>query len=144
MSKLFTGYNFRIFPRAAKPNGCYSANLHSKMKPNVSPRTPQSCSSPPLIPKPTSQRFHATLISFCSAGICVRCDTSSVYMHHKFVLVDGRRLITGSLNWTTTAVQSNLENVIVTQERDLVQPFVVEFQRLWVANDPERRCCTSR
>lgn len=89
---------------------------------------------------PTSQRFLLTLVSVCSTGICVRCDTGSVYMHHKFVLVDGRRLITGSLNWTMTAVQGNLENVIVTEERDLVRPFVVEFQRLWVCNDPERRC----
>ncbi|XP_034044977.1 mitochondrial cardiolipin hydrolase [Thalassophryne amazonica] len=72
------------------------------------------------------------------AGICVRCDRSSVHMHHKFALVDGRRLITGSLNWTLTGVQSNMENVIVTEEPDLVQPFVREFQRLWIDSEPKR------
>lgn len=59
-------------------------------------------------------------------------------MHHKFAVVDGQRLITGSLNWTLTAVQSNLENILITEERDLVQPFIEEFHRLWMYNDPER------
>ncbi|XP_034394751.1 mitochondrial cardiolipin hydrolase [Cyclopterus lumpus] len=72
------------------------------------------------------------------AGICVRCDATSVHMHHKFALVDGRRLITGSLNWTLTAVQSNTENVVVTEEPDLVRPFAEEFHRLWERNDPAR------
>ncbi|KAF3687546.1 Mitochondrial cardiolipin hydrolase [Channa argus] len=72
------------------------------------------------------------------AGICVRCDVGSVYMHHKFAVMDGRLLITGSLNWTLTAVQSNTENIVVTEEPDLVQPFIKEFHRLWVHNDPAR------
>ncbi|XP_049326097.1 mitochondrial cardiolipin hydrolase [Astyanax mexicanus] len=71
------------------------------------------------------------------AGICVRHELSKVvHMHHKFALVDGRKLITGSLNWTATAVQSNKENVIVTEEPELVQPYRDEFSRLWEANDP--------
>nr|XP_019939902.1 PREDICTED: mitochondrial cardiolipin hydrolase [Paralichthys olivaceus] len=72
------------------------------------------------------------------AGICVRCDVASVYMHHKFAVVDGRLLITGSLNWTLTAVQSNMENVLITEEPDLVRPFIREFRRLWAVNDPAR------
>ncbi|XP_047434950.1 mitochondrial cardiolipin hydrolase isoform X2 [Mugil cephalus] len=72
------------------------------------------------------------------AGICVRCDVGSVYMHHKFAVVDNRLLITGSLNWTLTAVQSNMENILITEEPDLVLPFIEEFQRLWMHNDPAR------
>ncbi|XP_068583458.1 mitochondrial cardiolipin hydrolase [Cebidichthys violaceus] len=72
------------------------------------------------------------------AGICARYDASSVHMHHKFALVDGRLLVTGSLNWTQTAVQSNMENVLVTEEPDLVRPFIEEFHRLWESNDPAR------
>ncbi|XP_041642190.1 mitochondrial cardiolipin hydrolase [Cheilinus undulatus] len=70
------------------------------------------------------------------AGICVRCDVGSVYMHHKFAVVDGRLLITGSLNWTLQAVQGNMENIIITDEPDLLHPFIKEFNRLWVLNDP--------
>ncbi|XP_049427045.1 mitochondrial cardiolipin hydrolase [Epinephelus fuscoguttatus] len=69
------------------------------------------------------------------AGICVRCDVGSDYMHHKFAVVDGRLLITGSLNWTLTAVQSNMENILITEEPDLVRPFMEEFHKLWGQND---------
>ncbi|XP_021179773.1 mitochondrial cardiolipin hydrolase isoform X1 [Fundulus heteroclitus] len=72
------------------------------------------------------------------AGICVRCDSGSVHMHHKFAVVDGRLLITGSLNWTLQAVQSNRENILITDEAELVQPFIEEFHRLWALNDPAR------
>ncbi|XP_051940656.1 mitochondrial cardiolipin hydrolase [Hippocampus zosterae] len=72
------------------------------------------------------------------AGICVRNVGRYVHMHHKFALVDGRRLITGSLNWTLAAVQCNSENVLVTEEPRLVQPFVREFCRLWADNDPSQ------
>ncbi|KAM9363668.1 mitochondrial cardiolipin hydrolase [Symphorus nematophorus] len=77
------------------------------------------------------------------AGICVRCDMGSMYMHHKFAVVDGRLLITGSLNWTLTAVQGNMENILVTEEPDLVQPFIKEFHRLWARNDPARQRCSN-
>ncbi|XP_007551691.1 mitochondrial cardiolipin hydrolase [Poecilia latipinna] len=70
------------------------------------------------------------------AGVCVRCDAGSVHMHHKFAVVDGRLLITGSLNWTLTAVQSNMENIIITEEAELVQPFIKEFNQIWALNDP--------
>uniref|UniRef100_M4ASG3 Mitochondrial cardiolipin hydrolase n=3 Tax=Xiphophorus TaxID=8082 RepID=M4ASG3_XIPMA len=72
------------------------------------------------------------------AGVCVRCDAGSVHMHHKFAVVDGRQLITGSLNWTLTAVQSNMENIIITEEAELVQPFIKEFNQIWALNDPAR------
>ncbi|XP_008315786.1 mitochondrial cardiolipin hydrolase [Cynoglossus semilaevis] len=70
------------------------------------------------------------------AGICVRCGVKTVYMHHKFVVIDGRLLINGSLNWTVTAVQSNMENVLITEVPKLVQPFIKEFHRLWEQSDP--------
>ncbi|KAJ8363410.1 hypothetical protein SKAU_G00122410 [Synaphobranchus kaupii] len=73
-----------------------------------------------------------------NAGICVRHEMGSVYMHHKFAVIDGRRLITGSLNWTLAAIQSNKENILVTEEPDLVLPFTREFQLLWDSNDPAR------
>ncbi|KAG9329428.1 hypothetical protein JZ751_005318 [Albula glossodonta] len=73
-----------------------------------------------------------------NAGISVRHEMGAVHMHHKFAVVDSRLLITGSLNWTLTAIQSNKENILVTEEPDLVFPFVREFQQLWDSNDPAR------
>ncbi|XP_068178757.1 mitochondrial cardiolipin hydrolase [Antennarius striatus] len=70
------------------------------------------------------------------AGICVRCHKGSETMHHKFAVLDGRLLVTGSLNWTLTAVQINRENILISEEPDLVQPYIQEFQKLWTQNDP--------
>lgn len=78
------------------------------------------------------------------AGIQVR-HNSSFYMHHKFVVIDCKCLVTGSLNWTNQALHGNNENVIVTTSEDLVQPFDREFEYLWDLYDPQKpeRCCTT-
>ncbi|KAJ7417958.1 hypothetical protein BTVI_30867 [Pitangus sulphuratus] len=57
-------------------------------------------------------------------------------MHHKFAIVDRRVLITGSLNWTTQAIQSNRENVLVVDDAACVKPFLDEFERIWEEYNP--------
>ncbi|XP_035155105.2 mitochondrial cardiolipin hydrolase isoform X3 [Callithrix jacchus] len=52
------------------------------------------------------------------AGIQVRHDQDLGYMHHKFAIVDRRVLITGSLNWTTQAIQNNRENVLIMEDNE--------------------------
>ncbi len=70
------------------------------------------------------------------AGIQVRTDNSSFFMHHKFVVVDNKMLINGSLNWTLQGVCGNQENVLITSNSDLVQPFVKQFEHLWELYNP--------
>ncbi|KAJ7403981.1 Mitochondrial cardiolipin hydrolase [Willisornis vidua] len=69
-------------------------------------------------------------------GIQVRHDQHSGYMHHKFAIVDRRMLITGSLNWTSQAIQSNRENVLVVDDAECVKPFLEEFERMWEEYNP--------
>lgn len=57
-------------------------------------------------------------------------------MHHKFAIVDRRMVITGSLNWTTQAIQNNLENVLVLEDAEYVKPFLEEFERIWEQYNP--------
>jgi len=52
-------------------------------------------------------------------------------MHHKFVIIDNNILISGSINWTKSAFFGNFENVLVTNESAIVQPFINEFERIW-------------
>jgi len=66
-----------------------------------------------------------------AAGIPVRFDDAPSHMHHKYAVIDGRVLLTGSFNWTRSASERNQENVIVTDDPRLVAPFVTEFERLW-------------
>ena len=65
------------------------------------------------------------------AGIPVRVDHSQYHMHHKFALFDGRQLANGSFNWTRTATEYNDENLVVSNDRNLVRSFSQQFERLW-------------
>lgn len=52
-------------------------------------------------------------------------------MHHKFCVLDGRDVLTGSYNWTNRAAQSNEENLVLTTgDPELAQHFLREFRRL--------------
>ena len=66
-------------------------------------------------------------------GITVRVDRSPFHMHHKFAILDGATLLTGSYNWTRGAARDNEENLIVTSEPRLVSPFLSTFEHLWAA-----------
>ena len=66
-----------------------------------------------------------------SAGIAVVVDDSEVPMHHKFAVIDGSVVVTGSYNWTRSAAEANAENLVVTDDPRLVRAFEAEFARLW-------------
>jgi cardiolipin hydrolase len=68
---------------------------------------------------------------FERAGIPLRVDRSPFHMHHKFAVVDGESLLTGSYNWTRGAARDNEENLIITNELGLVASFRKTFDRLW-------------
>lgn len=94
-----------------------------------------------LQPKPLCDSVQLKRIRFVPAvqlpsGIQVRHDQEGGYMHHKFAIVDGRTLITGSLNWTTQAIQNNRENVLVLEDAEYVKPFLEEFERIWEEYNP--------
>ncbi|MCS6936487.1 MAG: phospholipase D family protein [Candidatus Bipolaricaulota bacterium] len=65
------------------------------------------------------------------AGIPVKEFADSGIMHHKFAVVDGEKLLTGSYNWTTAAQTRNEENLLIIESVELAQAFLREFQRLW-------------
>ena len=69
----------------------------------------------------------------CEAGVRVlsRKQSGCGYMHHKFALVDSRVVITGSFNWTRQEIYNNNDNVIISSNKKLVEPYVAEFERLW-------------
>ena len=81
---------------------------------------------------------------FQSEGIQVRHDKTSFYMHHKFVIVDGSVLITGSFNWTRQAVMGNRENVLVTNNPEIVGPYLAEYEKLWKSYKPVKTITQKR
>ncbi|KAJ8679201.1 hypothetical protein QAD02_014988 [Eretmocerus hayati] len=67
------------------------------------------------------------------AGLRVRSKKfeHTILMHHKFVVIDGKVLITGSANWTGQAFFGNFENVIITNQKEIVRGYSQEFESLW-------------
>jgi mitochondrial cardiolipin hydrolase len=71
-------------------------------------------------------------INYLSAlGIPIKTDTTPNHMHHKFMVVDDRALLTGSYNWTRSAALYNHENVLFTTEGRVIRSYLKEFSQLW-------------
>jgi len=58
-------------------------------------------------------------------------ESVSRHMHHKFAIVDGTTLLTGSFNYTFSASFANCENVLITDDTYHVRKYELEFERLW-------------
>ena len=65
------------------------------------------------------------------AKIEIRTDNTKNHMHHKFAIIDNELLISGSYNWTRSAAMYNHENIIVSNSKELMQDFLVQFDKLW-------------
>lgn len=57
-------------------------------------------------------------------------------MHHKFCIIDFKKVITGSFNWTVKASFNN-ENISVIEQRDQAEKYAEEFIKL-IANLPRK------
>lgn len=64
-------------------------------------------------------------------GIEIKIDDTDYHMHHKFMVVDGHTVLTGSYNWTRSAAQFNHENIISLTDRNVSEKFTQEFNQLW-------------
>lgn len=71
------------------------------------------------------------------SGIAVMFDVRHRILHHKFMVVDGEVLITGSQNWTKSAETANAENtLIIANSPVLAGRYRNEFYRLWELAEP--------
>ena len=70
---------------------------------------------------------------FAQKGIPVKVDLTDDHMHHKFMIVDNEVLITGSYNWTRSAMEHNHENILLTREPEVIKSYSKEFEQLWKA-----------
>lgn len=72
------------------------------------------------------------------AGIAKKVKKQEYFkmlMHHKFIIIDNNKIILGSLNWTISGVRNNWENLFISNDCKIVDPFRDEFHRLWAQFD---------
>lgn len=51
-------------------------------------------------------------------------------LHHKFAILDGQTVLTGSYNWTTSGLRSNDENLLVIHSPEAAADYALEMARL--------------
>jgi len=78
------------------------------------------------------KRMRSALRRLRSKG--VMCSGIRVHgralMHHKFVVIDGLRVLTGSFNFTYTAARKNYENLVLIESPMLARVFSEEFESI--------------
>lgn len=67
---------------------------------------------------------------FITAGGKLFVGNSRHLMHNKFCIIDNKYLVNGSYNWTIKAEKSNFENVVLTDNLNLVSDFNLYFEFL--------------
>lgn len=78
--------------------------------------------------------------SLRAAGIPVRHDGNRTrLLHHKFAVIDGSVLLTGSFNWTRSAVLQNDENVLVLRDAGVARTYERHFEEMWARYEASGR-----
>jgi len=79
-----------------------------------------------------------TAVTFlANQGIPVRLNSQYAAHHHKFMVIDGKHVETGSFNYSAAAVDKNAENVLVLWDvPELAALYAAEWQRLWNEAEP--------
>jgi phosphatidylserine/phosphatidylglycerophosphate/cardiolipin synthase-like enzyme len=86
--------------------------------------------------KANERKYSATTF-LANKGIPVRLNGQYAIHHHKFMVIDGRHVETGSFNYSQAAVKSNAENALLLWNVPaLAVRYRTEWQRLWAESQP--------
>lgn len=68
---------------------------------------------------------------FRCAGVPVRQDGNGSFLHDKIIIIDNTIVVTGSLNYSSNADESNEENVVILDNPEIAALYLQEFEKLW-------------
>jgi len=60
-------------------------------------------------------------------GVLVLVDSAHAIAHSKVIVIDGEVVITGSYNFSKSAEERNLENLLVIRDRTLAAPYMANW-----------------
>ena len=90
-----------------------------------------------------SETEYSEMRSLYCADVPVRQDGNPGTFHHKVIVIDDQMIVTGSLNFSDNADESNDENVLLISNSDIAAQYIQEFERRWVeAVDPDAAAMT--
>lgn len=73
----------------------------------------------------------ALIQSMIAAGIPIKGDNRTALMHHKFMVIDGAELLTGSLNLTYGSLYRDNNNSLKISSPQLAANYQTEFDRMF-------------
>jgi phosphatidylserine/phosphatidylglycerophosphate/cardiolipin synthase-like enzyme len=87
-----------------------------------------------------SETEYSEMSALYCAKVPVRQDGNPGTFHHKVFIIDDQMVVTGSLNFSDNADESNDENVVIVTNRDIATQYLQEFERRWAeATEPEAK-----
>jgi phosphatidylserine/phosphatidylglycerophosphate/cardiolipin synthase-like enzyme len=78
-----------------------------------------------------SKTRYSEYIKMKIEGIPVKKDKNRYVMHHKVIIIDGVRVITGSYNFSKNANKNNDENIIIIDNKKIADKYIREFYKLY-------------
>lgn len=76
-------------------------------------------------------RFWSAYSTLKKLGVPVKIENTDAKLHHKVGIIDNKKVILGSYNWTLSANEENDENVVVISSSDIAGFFTKAFDELW-------------
>jgi phosphatidylserine/phosphatidylglycerophosphate/cardiolipin synthase-like enzyme len=73
----------------------------------------------------------AEMKTFWCAHVPVRQDGNPSFLHDKIIIIDNSIVVTGSLNYSSNADDSNEENVVILDNPEIAALYMQEFEKLW-------------
>lgn len=74
---------------------------------------------------------HSAVGLLQKAGVSLRFGHQRGIFHNKFAIVDGKRIETGSFNYTFHASTANQENQVYLGTATIVERYKIRFHRMW-------------
>ena len=71
------------------------------------------------------------------AAVRYKCYTNewtyqrALQMHCKYMIVDNRTVLTGSLNWSSNSELKSIENLIVLDRQQITKKYLARFRMKW-------------
>jgi phosphatidylserine/phosphatidylglycerophosphate/cardiolipin synthase-like enzyme len=78
------------------------------------------------------QKIQAAFRTVQEAGIPIVADNREPLMHHKFTVVDGEWVQTGSWNYTDGDTYRLNNNLAIVRSRELAENYTAEFEKMFV------------
>lgn len=93
----------------------------------------------------TDNIFLRELSPLKKAAVTIKGDDRKAFMHNKFIVADGKRVWTGSFNFTKNCAFKNDNNALILNSTQLAANYTLQFNELWnrKENSPAKREKTS-